>query len=110
MRNLALHWQILIGMVAGTLLGIGLNVFFGSREVTVTEELPSGIVSARVIDTSARTEIRYVKSSGDEVFRVVDPLSRQDNEARSVDALESHRQRAARRRAARCTTRPAVVR
>ncbi len=89
MRNLALHWQILIGMVAGTLLGIGLNLFFGSREVSVTQDLPSGVVSARVIDTSARTEIRYVRSSGDEVFRVVDPLSRQIDEARSVDALKS---------------------
>ncbi len=89
MRNLALHWQILIGMVAGTLLGIGLNLFFGTREVSVTQALPAGIVSAHVIDSSARTEIRYVKSSGDEVLRVLDPLSRQNDEARSVEALKS---------------------
>ncbi len=87
MRHLALHWQILIGMVAGTLLGIGLNVFAGTRQVSVAEGLPQGIVSASIVDTSARTEIRYTRAGEPEVLWVIDPLTRALGEAKSVEAL-----------------------
>ncbi len=87
MRHLALHWQILIGMVVGTLLGVGLNLFAGMRHVTIREGLPSGITMASVIDTSARTEIRYTRVDGQETLRVVDPLTRAAGEVTAVDAL-----------------------
>lgn len=88
MRHLALHWQILIGMVAGTLLGVSLNSFAGTREVRVTAGLPSGIVSAEIRDSASRTEIRYLDTAGTQVTRVIDALGRAPGQVASAEALE----------------------
>ena len=41
MFRLALHWKILIGMVAGAVLGITLNLFASSRQVSIERDLPA---------------------------------------------------------------------
>ncbi|QDT03360.1 Proton glutamate symport protein [Rubripirellula lacrimiformis] len=87
MHRLALHWQILIGMVAGTLLGVFLNLFASTRDVNVTTDLPPGITSAAINDTSDRTTIKYIGDEGDPVIRTVDPLSRDETTFRTIDEL-----------------------
>ena len=45
MFKLALHWQILIGMVVGAAVGTGLNLFAGTTTTTLSEGLPAGLSS-----------------------------------------------------------------
>ena len=52
MLRIALHWQILAGMIAGCLLGLVLNLTASDRSVTVTNNLPDGILEAEVTDSS----------------------------------------------------------
>lgn len=88
MTKLALHWQILIGMVAGTLLGVFLNLFASTTDVNVIDNLPPGITSAAVMDSSDRTVIKYIGDEGDAVVRTVDPISREPGIIHSVAELE----------------------
>ena len=88
MTKLALHWQILIGMVAGTLLGVFLNLFASTTDVNVTDNLPPGITSAAVMDSSDRTVIKYIGDEGDAVIRTIDPISREPGIIHSVAELE----------------------
>ncbi len=46
MFRLALHWQILIGMIAGSLIGLGLNLTASTRTVTVSQGLPADIAQS----------------------------------------------------------------
>lgn len=88
MHRLALHWQILIGMIVGTVIGLTLNFAASSRSATVTEGLPSGIVQASIEDSSQRTEIVYLDASGAKTRRVIDPLARVDGSVRTIDQLK----------------------
>jgi hypothetical protein len=45
MFRLALHWQILIGMITGTVIGIGLNIAASEKSADVQEGLPAGVRS-----------------------------------------------------------------
>ena len=89
MFRLALHWQILIGMVAGSLLGLVLN--FGSSEQTTKlgpeDKLSAGIVSAEITDSSSRTTIRYTDETGQEVSRTIDPIAKGEDIFSSIDSL-----------------------
>jgi Na+/H+-dicarboxylate symporter len=88
MFRLALHWQILIGMIAGSLLGLGLNVAASTRTVTVSQGLPANIARATINDSSGRTEISYVDATGKETRRVIDPITRDDAAVRTIDQLK----------------------
>jgi proton glutamate symport protein len=59
--RLALHWQILICMIAGALLGIALNTSAGQSSVTLDDGLPNGYRRIEIIDTASRTEFRLEK-------------------------------------------------
>jgi Na+/H+-dicarboxylate symporter len=74
MTRLALHWQILIGMVAGAAIGIGCNVLLGGRSAEIPEdELPSGLQRAAFVDTTDRIELTFEADDGTETQLVVDP-------------------------------------
>jgi Na+/H+-dicarboxylate symporter len=88
MFRLALHWQILIGMAAGSLLGIALNLLAGDRSVRVMEGLPGDVTSAVIEDTTSRTEIRYRTEAGDEVVRFIDPTGPRPEAVPTLEALE----------------------
>jgi Na+/H+-dicarboxylate symporter len=81
MFRLALHWQILLGMLAGSLIGLGLNLTASTRTVTLSQGLPPGIVRATVVDTVGRTEIQYIDGSDRTTRRVIDPT---DSDAAAV--------------------------
>ncbi|MFP6753412.1 MAG: hypothetical protein VB855_17145, partial [Pirellulaceae bacterium] len=77
MSRIALHWQVLIGMVVGSAIGLSLNWGWSVREVTVgQDDLPAGLSSLELVDTRDRVEIRYVDETGQHQL-VVDPASRQ---------------------------------
>lgn len=87
MLRLALHWQILIGMVAGTLIGLALNLTLSNRTVTVTQGLPPGLAEATIYDSSDRTEIALVDDAQQRVIRVIDPVDQDPEVFRTLDQL-----------------------
>ena len=89
MFRLALHWQILIGMVAGATLGVALNLFASTRQVTVTDDLPPGIVEASIVDTSSNISISYENEAGDQKRWNIKPFKGEgDDSASWVPTLE----------------------
>jgi proton glutamate symport protein len=89
MLRLALHWQILIGMVAGSLIGLGLNLTVSTRSVSVSQGLPSGITQATISDSSERTEISYIDESENRIIRVIDPIGQDADVYRTLDELRN---------------------
>ncbi len=85
--RLALHWQILIGMVAGAIIGVSLNVFASSRSVRLIEDLPAGLSAIEIDDSSGRAEIRLYR--GDELQRqvIIDPMAAGEDTFASLDDL-----------------------
>lgn len=71
MAKLALHWQILIGMLAGAVIGIGLNVGAGHSTVVIEEDLPAGVLSVEIKDSVDRTTIRRLAPDGGESVFVI---------------------------------------
>ncbi len=96
MMRLALHWQILIGMIAGSIVGVTLNLGFSNASVTIDDSklLPPGVSQAQVEDTSNRTTIRWKTSDGDQEF-VIDPASSSEDIFRSLSELEKEAPEAA---------------
>jgi len=86
MFRLALHWQILVGMLIGTILGLGLNLTASKSFVVVEQGLPGGWLSLQVNDSSRITEIEYVTES-ETTRRVIDPLGQVEGSVRSVEEL-----------------------
>lgn len=85
--RLALHWQILIGMVAGAVIGVSLNLFASSRSVRLVDDLPAGFSAIEIDDASGRAEIRFY--SGDELRRkvTIDPAETGEDTFRSLEEL-----------------------
>lgn len=88
MLRLALHWQILIGMFMGTVIGVALNIAGSERTVSVREGLPTGIQSVVMIDTASRTEIEIVREDGTRINHAIDPLGKA-GEFRTLDDLKA---------------------
>lgn len=88
MIRMALHWQILIGMIVGAVAGIALNLFGGTRSVSLTESLPAPWKSVEITDSSSRTEIIARDGSGMQLKLVVDPTSNAPETFRTFDELK----------------------
>lgn len=88
MFRLALHWQILIGMIAGSVLGIALNLGAGRRSVTVTEDLPTGVRQATIEESASIIQVRYRDQADVEVTRIVDPTGQTEDSVTSLAALQ----------------------
>ncbi len=74
MTRLALHWEILIGMIVGAVVGVTCNLLLGQRSSQVPVEfLPAGMKRISVVDTTDRVEITV--TAADETTRrlQVDP-------------------------------------
>jgi len=85
--RLALHWQILIGMVAGAVIGVSLNLFASTRSVRLVEDLPPGFSAVEIEDSSGRAEIRFY--SGDELQRqvTIDPVASGEDTFTTLEEL-----------------------
>ena len=89
MMRLALHWQILIGMLLGAGVGLALNATVSDRQVEVVgEHLPPGIDELRFHDTTNRIDIWIREEGGELRHRVVDGLRRVPNSVATLDSLE----------------------
>jgi len=73
MARLALHWQILIGMIVGAAIGITLNLTVSDRHTIVAEEeLPRDIAYLEFHDTTNRIDITIETVDGERRHRIVD--------------------------------------
>lgn len=89
MFRLALHWQILLGMLIGTAIGLGLNFTVSDREYEVPEkDLPKGLRSVRLHDTSDLIRIQITDSDGAQRQLIVDPTQKTLNSYVTLDKLE----------------------
>jgi proton glutamate symport protein len=65
MTKLALHWEILIGMIAGAAIGITCNLTLGDRKSEVPQDqLPPGLTAMRFHDTADRVVIKLESIDG----------------------------------------------
>jgi Na+/H+-dicarboxylate symporter len=84
--KLELHWQILIGMLTGAILGIAINWTLSQRVTELTSGLPAGVERATVTDTTDL--IRVVWVSGDAEFeQTVDPTGQVAGSVLTLDDL-----------------------
>ncbi|MCH2611506.1 MAG: dicarboxylate/amino acid:cation symporter [Pirellulales bacterium] len=89
-RGLAQHWQILIGMLAGAIIGILLNSTQGRSEAKVdVDALPPGLTSLAIVDSPDRVEIRYKTTDGDQHKIIVDGRQGADADVPTIDKLKS---------------------
>ncbi len=86
MLRLALHWQILIGMIVGTVVGVTLNIAGSGTSVVLRDGLPPGIESVSMTDTASRSEITITGNDGQQVTRAIDPLGK-NGDFRTLDDL-----------------------
>ena len=64
MNRLALHWQILIGMIVGATIGISLNFSVGERVTSVPDkELPAGLTSLEISDSPSLIRITFTRDN-----------------------------------------------
>ncbi|MEM9828942.1 MAG: hypothetical protein AAF958_20315, partial [Planctomycetota bacterium] len=80
MRRIALHWQILIGMVLGTLLGVALNLTVSERTTRMEANESGSMRDVLIEDAAGRTIITYNDADGQAMRHVIEPLS-QDPDA-----------------------------
>lgn len=73
--KLELHWQILIGMLLGAILGIAANVTLSDRTTELDSQLPNGVDSATVIDSTDLVLISWVADDVRETW-TVDPTGK----------------------------------
>lgn len=85
--RLALHWQILIGMVAGAVIGVSLNLFASSSSTRLTADLPDGLSAVEIEDSSGRAEIRLFRDGVLDRTVVIDPADSGADVYPTVDAL-----------------------
>lgn len=84
--KLELHWQILIGMVLGAVLGVAANINLSTRETQLTEKLPDGIQSALVRDSTDLIEISWERDGQQEKW-IVDPTGSTEGCVLTLDDL-----------------------
>ncbi len=89
MKKLELHWQILIGMILGAIIGITTNVTLSKRQTTLTDGLPAGIKSADVKVSSDLIEVRWQPEDETQPSEtwVVDPTGRTPDSVMTLGEL-----------------------
>jgi proton glutamate symport protein len=89
MKRLALHWQILIGMIVGAGIGITLNITAGTREHTVNDDdLPAGLESLTISDSPSLIKISFKKPGEASKTVVVDGTRKTPGAYATVSELE----------------------
>ena len=84
----ALHWQILLGMIAGSTIGLALNFAASTRVSEMRDGLPSGVMEAVVDESSERTVVQYTRDDGEVIRYVVASLAGDDAGGGSVRSFE----------------------
>ncbi len=94
--RLALHWQILIGMLAGAVIGVSLNLFASSSSTRLTADLPDGLSAVEIEDRSGRAEIGLFRDGVLDRTVVIDPADSGEHVYPTLDALTDSEPEAAR--------------
>lgn len=93
--KLALHWQILIGMVLGTVIGVTINQTGSVRQTTIDRDLPNGIESVDIVDHAGTIDWTVKRSSGDvskhRVAVIASPSDDDVESFRSLAAMQDER-------------------
>jgi proton glutamate symport protein len=89
MAKLALHWQILIGMLAGAAIGVGLNVGGGRSTVVIDEGLPAGVRTVSIEDSADHTTIRRHMADGTEKVFVITTAGEAPAGVEAAEVFES---------------------
>ncbi len=91
MFRLALHWQILAGMLVGAAIGLTLNLSVGDREASVPQsQLPEGIDSVSFHDTTNRIDIHITDREGTARHVVVDGTRQHPGSLVTLEQLAEH--------------------
>jgi proton glutamate symport protein len=91
MMRLPLHWQILIGMIAGAIIGVTLNLGFSNLSVTIDDpaRLPNGVVQAKIDESANATSIAYTTADGGQFSYRVVPSAAAGQMIRSMEELQA---------------------
>ncbi len=90
MSRLALHWQILGGMLLGAALGLTLNFTASERRTELREDLlPRGLASAVIQDSSNLITIELTDDTGTVRQLVVDGTQRVPDSVPTLDKLSA---------------------
>jgi proton glutamate symport protein len=77
MARMALHWQILAGMLLGAVIGVVANGWLSVREIRLeAEQLPAGVATFISRDSVQQVEMSLETTDGDRRRWVVTPLGR----------------------------------
>ncbi len=88
MTKLALHWEILIGMIVGAAIGLTLNFTAGEQATIVAEDLlPEGFDRLSFNDSPDRIDIEMVSSDGQAKTYVIDGTGRTEGAITTLDRL-----------------------
>ncbi|MEO8495848.1 MAG: dicarboxylate/amino acid:cation symporter [Planctomycetota bacterium] len=91
MSRLALHWQILGGMLLGAAIGLTLNFTVSERNTDVDEsELPKGIRRAELHDSSNLITIDLTQVDGTRRHSVIDGTRRTPGSFATLEKLRAH--------------------
>ena len=86
--KLALHWQIALGMLAGAVVGVSLNLLAGTRETTVAAaRLPAGLTSLTISDSPNHVRLDWTCQDGTNGSAVVDGTRQTAGAAATVEEL-----------------------
>ncbi len=97
MSRVALHWQILGGMILGAAFGLALNFTASDRRSELAEgQLPAGLTAVSFHDTSNLIEVEITDADGQTRRLVVDGTSKVPGSVSTLDKLadkdpEAHR-------------------
>jgi proton glutamate symport protein len=97
MRHVALHWQILGGMIFGAAIGLALNYTASDRQSELpADKLPAGLSKVAFRDTSNLIEVEITDADGHTRRLIVDGTSRTPGSVSTLDKLadkdpEAHR-------------------
>jgi Na+/H+-dicarboxylate symporter len=90
MSRLALHWQILGGMLLGAGIGLTLNFTASERNAVVKQdELPKGITQAQLHDSANLITIDLTQADGTERKIVVDGTRRTPGSVATLEKLHT---------------------
>lgn len=87
---MALHWQILIGMLLGAAIGVTLNRWGGQRSVILVREgLPEGVEQFSSDDSADLTRITWRDFGGNEHRWIIDPSRQTAGSLASLEQLQA---------------------
>ncbi|MFT5524938.1 MAG: proton glutamate symport protein [Pirellulaceae bacterium] len=88
MKRVPLHWQIMLGMLLGALIGISLNAYAGVSTTSVpSEELPAGFTSIEFKDSTDLIAIKLQPPEGDAKVIHIDGTRKAENSVATLKKL-----------------------